>query len=229
MSRTVTASDMIASIREAADMVGSTFRTDTQILSMINNAAPELWGLVIDNYGDEYLKKTISINTVVGTVAYLLEDPRPIDFFKVLRVLVNFGNGRMYRCERFNPDERASYSTLNRNWLTTLPRYFVSGEYIEFEYAPQAVHPVTVVYVPSCPVLASGTSFDGYNGWERYVICKVAAQLLAEEESDNSALLMELASLKARIEHERMHRDEGQAPTIALTRMPRYARGRRLY
>ncbi len=234
MSRTVLASDMIAQAREAADMVGSDFRSDTQILRMINAAAPELWGLLVENYGDEYLASTRILATVAGTSSYAMEGTDPgtgtshTDVLKVLRVLVDFGSNRMLLSNRFNPADREIYSTLSQNWQNVLPRYFVSGANIEFEYAPQAAHTVRIVYIPSCPVLALATAFDGYNGWERYVVTKVAAQLLAMEESDNSVLLMELAGMKQRIESESNHRDAGNAPTVGLTRSPRYI-GRRVY
>jgi hypothetical protein len=77
-----------------------------------------------------------------------------------------------------------------------------------------------VWYIPRLAALLQDTDYTsiGISGWLRYVIVRAAIYALVKEESDTSLLVMELQSLKTRIEESAMNRDAGMPDTISDAR-----------
>ena len=103
----VTLTTLRSRVRERADMVNSTFLTDTadSMDALINEAAQELHELLVLNYGEDYAVASASTSTVAGTSAYAL----PADFMKLLGVDLVMGADEVYDLQRFNFKERNVY------------------------------------------------------------------------------------------------------------------------
>jgi hypothetical protein len=67
--------------------------------------------------------------------------------------------------------------------------------------------------------------FDGYSGWEEYVIVDAAIKCLEKEESNTAALMNRKAYLIKRIEEAAGNRDAAFSPRIADTRRIEFEQG----
>ena len=60
-----TLAQLRASAQSAADMVGSNFVTDAEWTSWINGAAKELYGILVQKYGDDYFMNRLATKASV--------------------------------------------------------------------------------------------------------------------------------------------------------------------
>lgn len=221
MAKAVTLTALITQCREAADMVGSTFVTDTEVTSLINTYVAELYDLLVQSYGPAFYADSYTFSTVAGQREYAL----PIspntgsDFYALLGIDLNIG-GDIVSAVPFDFYGRNKYSD-SSSYTRGQPVYYrLHGSEIWLIPAPDGVYTATVHYIPAAPTLAAGgtTSFDGVNGWERYIVASCAIAMLAKEESDPSIFLAEKASLTQRIKSMAAHRDAGMPERIVDVR-----------
>lgn len=87
------------------------------------------------------------------------------------------------------------------------------GEYvprIRFIPEPSGANEVTVWYIPHAPELTDDADvWNGFNGWEEYVVVDSAIKALEKEESDTSALEVRKERLMRRISSMSQARDQG--------------------
>ena len=79
---------------------------------------------------------------------------------------------------------------------------------------------VRIWYAPRPSSLLLDTDIiDGISGWEDFCILDAAIKALKKEESDTSALEMELAGILSRIEEASENRDIGEPETVSDSKM----------
>lgn len=206
----VTLTTLRARARERADLVGSSFVTDTadSLDAMINEGVQELHELLADKLGEEYLVSTSTITTA-GTTTEAL----PSDFYKLLAVDYYMTATDIRDLKKYTLKERNVYRNSTLGTSVIPPRYRIMGSNISFLPAPPAGKTVVLHYVPTIALLnsslPSSSSVNFPNGWERYVVLRAAISALKKEESDTSALEMELADLRSKIEASASNRDAG--------------------
>lgn len=228
MAKAATLTTMILQAREAADMVGSAFVTDAEITSLINAYVAELYDLLVQSYGPAFYASSFTFNTVAAQREYNLPTgvTTGADFYQLLGIDVDLGGGDIISAVPFDFYSRNKFSN-DASYLRGQPIYYrLHGSQIWLIPAPDGVYPVTVHYVPAAPTLSAGgvTTFDGVNGFERYVIVSAAIAMLQKEESDPSVFLAEKASLTARIQSMSKHRDAGMPERIVDVRGRPYSR-----
>jgi len=222
MSKSVTLSSMITQVREAADMVGSSFATDIEITTLLNAYVAELYDLLVAAYGPAFYASSYTFNTVSGQREYALptSPSTGCDLYQLLGVDISLGDDEVITATPFDFNSRNRFSS-STSWVRSQPVYYrVHGSYIWLIPAPSGVYSVTIHHIPAAPTLASGgiTSFDGINGWERYAIVSAAIALLQKEESDPSVLMAEKASLTRRIQTMSKNRDAAYPDQIVRVR-----------
>jgi hypothetical protein len=202
--------------RQRADQVNSTFISDAELTSYVNQSAYELYDVLIQKYGDAYWAASTTLTTDGVNTTFAL----PADLYKLLGVdLQTSGSPNGWLTLRpFQMAER------NRNWLPqssavlgfTSLRYRLLGDKIWFTPLPAGGQTVQVWYVPRMnELVADADVLDGISGWTEYVIVDAAIKCMVKEESDPSALFAQKAALLKRIEEAAGNRDEGAPPTVS--------------
>jgi hypothetical protein len=182
----------LAALRDAAkqraDMVNSRFVADPEWRTLINGSLYELYGLLIQKYGDDYYVATATATTNGYEDRIVLAD----DFLKLLAVDLQQSNG----------------------WTTLKP--FSFAERNRLGGMPRAGYVLQIHYIPRLSALVNDVDLvDGVSGWEEYVVVDAARKALLKEESDTSGLEREKAALVQRIEAEAAQRDAGEPATVA--------------
>lgn len=187
-----------ASAQSQADMVNSTFLTTAEWNGYINEAYQELYGLLIEAYGEDYYFQTPNTGYTFVTDGVNSFFNLPSDFFKGLGVDLQITSPSQWvSLKRFN------FSDRNRLSLTNAT-------------VPLAGYTIRVFYAPRLTLLVSDAdTLDGVNGWEGFVAAQAAAKALEKEESDSSAQRAREQGFRDRITHEAENRDEGQPATIS--------------
>lgn len=190
--RTRTLVQLIADVRQRADLVSSQFVTDLEITEYLNQSATDLYDLKVAARGQDYYEATYAITTVAGTPTYAL----PPDFYQMITVETDVGGFKVVMVP-FMRTEHGKYSFLP-----------LSGG-----------RSITLYYVPACPrLVSSGDTFDGVNGWEELIVVDAAMKCLEKEESDVSALMARKAMLTERIQAMAPERDAGMPERVQAIR-----------
>ena len=216
----VTVQSIMDAARYRADMVGSPFVTDAELLTYVTASQQELYDLLVTTYGEDYYATTASTITTDGlTDLYSL----PTDFYKLLgaSLLVSSGTPAQYVTLKpfaFQERDTLGYPGVmlrggglryrlkqDKLWLRPFP---ASGQTIQLWYVPRLTIPTAVT-----------DTVDGVNGWEEYIITDCAIKMLQKEESDCSLLMAQKAALVARINAAAANRDAGMPTHVVDVRM----------
>ena len=138
-----TLAQLIVRVRQRADMVGSAFVSDAEVVDYINVAMAEIHDLLVTKYEDYYVSTTTY--TLPGSNPGTL----PATFYKALGVDLDAG-GVSYRLKRYSFQDRNMYNSpgvVAARIADT--RYNVQGNQIKFIPAPTISGTVTLHYVPA--------------------------------------------------------------------------------
>jgi hypothetical protein len=207
---------IITKAQQRADMVNSSFISDSEWEGMANATLQHLYEKLIEAYGADYLVQQSSDFTTDGVTDTLT---LPTDFFKLLGVdiKVNAGQNAWRSVYRFNFADRNQYSIHGvvtvlggswtryrlrgtKLWLTPLP---AAGQTLRFWYAPLFT-----------PLTLDADSFDGINGWEEWAVNDIAMKALAKEESDLSGVMALQQVQNDRLQSIIDNRDAGEPATV---------------
>ena len=204
-----TLTSLIEEVRERADMQDDgNFISDAEITRYINRSIQDLYDLVLATEAAGVYVKNAPILTQTGLFSYQL----PSDFYLLKDASLIEGN-TVYR---FELADSADYATLAND-----PPPKERGQYLfrfeqdgtKFIYTFPEVDETlfAVTYIPQAIQLVTGTdTFDGYNGWEDYVVVKSAIKCLDKEESDSSMLQFELDTIGREISSSSGYLDTGR-------------------
>ena len=224
MSSTMTLLQLRTATRQRADMVNSTFVSDSELTSYINQSAFELYDLLIQKYGnDYYVANPYSFTTNGTSDSYTL----PGSFYKLLGIdlALSNSNDSFVTIKPFNFAERNRYAAPNFqsfHGITNL-RYRLRGNKIWFTPIADANQTMRVWFIPRMNTLDSDVDvFDGISGWTEYVVVDAAIKCMQKEESDVSVLLAQKMALIARIEAASENRDAGFPKTVSDVSFSQY-------
>lgn len=211
MARTATLSNLRTRVRRAANMESSQFVTDAEVTEYINESIAELYDLLIGAQGQDFFLKSDTFTTTAGVTSYPLSAPGDAnDFFLLRGVDLEVGTDDWKPLKAFSFDER-NYSAFNPTWdlLGNRPKYRLYGSAAAngytlnmlFNAKPPGAYNIRYWYVPHAPVLSGDSDvWDGFNGWENFVVIDAAIKCVAKEESDATDLMRRRGVLVARIE-----------------------------
>lgn len=210
---------------------GTTFISDAEANRRVNEAISYVWDLIVRaGGGADEVKTSAAITLVSGTANYEL----PTDFMSARAVMAG-PPGQLEDLDKWDEPELAALMSTGGTGLTSNVselRYRVSGQKddgqrrIMLAPAPGASGWFLYVrYAPAAPVLAGDSEkWDGINGWERLVAALAARDFLVKEESDTTALDIEISKQEARIAGLANRRDGARPKRIIDTRRDTPAR-----
>jgi hypothetical protein len=223
--------------QQRADRVNSNFVGLPEWNFFINQAASELYDILVQSYEDYFVAQPAYFTTNGSSYVYPLPDGI-ISFtnttggsyvapplYKLMGVdlgLNNAPNGWV-TVKKFNFIDRNQYvfpNTASTLYGVFNLQYRLVGNTIEFIPVPSSQQPMRLWYIPRMPQLLQDTdTLEGIAGaWFQYVIIRAAKYALDKEESDTSTLTEELVFLRKSIEESAPNRDVGQADRISNTR-----------
>lgn len=210
-------------VRQRADMVNSQFITDTEFNGWINASHAELYDILIQKFGADYLvAPPYFITTTTALDAYAL----PTDFYKLLGVDVKVGDvWATLKPFAFSDRNRFAYFSAQPTiaGVPTVLRYRLRGNNLWLTPVPSAGTVIRAWYAPRRADLVSDSDqLDCVSGWEEYVVVDVVIKAKTKQESDVSVELALKKDLLARIESASQRRDAGEAPTVADTQWGQY-------
>jgi hypothetical protein len=186
--------------QQRSDNVNSTFIATSEWNGWINSSYQELYGLIVQAFGNDYFVQSPSTGytfTTDGTNQFFA---LPSDFFKLLGVDLQVSAPNYWvSLKQFTFQERNKLSLTNNT-------------------IPQAGQTIRVLYVPRLTILVSDSdTVDGVNGWEEYIVADVCEKAAIKEESYEMAQMFAgiKAELKARLDSEVENRDAATPATIA--------------
>lgn len=215
MARTVTLASLRTQVRQRADMEHSGFVSDSELNTYINQSIAELYDLLVTKYGnDYYLASPYMFTTNTADDRY----PLPADFLKLAGVDLVISADYRIALKPFMFQERnrlqnfgGIYDTLGRSNI----RYRVEANEIVISPKPDGAVSLWVWYVPCSPLLVNDSdTFDGFNGWEEYVVIDAAIKAAQKEESDVQVLFAQKAAMMKRIEEAAENRDQGATQRV---------------
>lgn len=191
------------SCKSESDNVGQAYIADSEWNSFIQSAYQELYGKIVQAFGNDYFVQTPSSGytfTTNGTSDHFaLPDGSGASpaFFKLLGVDVRLTSQQQYvSLKPFAFADRNRWSAFNNG-------------------IPMAGQTIRVLYVPRLTVPTVDASLiDGVNGWEDWIVCQACMRALAKEESDVSVFMARLAALEKRLDSEIENRDAGSSDKI---------------
>jgi hypothetical protein len=196
-------SELIAKCRREADMEGSDFISDAAIGDWLNDEHRVLQNLLLRHKGQAFFATRKTIATAGGSAFVNL----PSDYFELLaaRLVMSAGD------ERPLSQVQDSQIYAARSLGSGAPRLYrhagmfaVDGapaatEQLELFPKPNAVYSIDLDYVPAFRVVTSGTvQYNGINGWEMFMVYRVAARMLHKDGNDPKFCL----GMAARIEED---------------------------
>jgi hypothetical protein len=181
-----------------SDNVGQSFVSDTEWNTYIQASYQELYGLIVEAFGNDYFTQSPASGYTWTTDGINQFFALPTDFYKLLGVDLQISAPNYWvSLKPFAFQERNKLSVTN-----TL--------------IPMAGQNLRMFYVPRCPTLAAdGDVVDGVNGWEEYIIVDACIKALAKEESDVSVFAARKQGLVQRIQNETEARDAGASGLVA--------------
>lgn len=225
MSTTMTLSELRTAVRQRADMVNSTFVSDTELNSYINQSYFELYDLLVTTYETWYMAPPLQIQTVGNQQLYDLPDGTLYSsapaLYKLLGVDIGVAgsNNAWVTLKRFEfiSRNRFVYPQLTSTYLGVFNlRYDVVGDKLMFIPTPSAGQYIQLWYIPRMTTLsADSDTADGISGWTEYIICDGAIKCGQKEETDVSILMAQKQGLIDRIQAAAQNRDAGIPAAIS--------------
>jgi hypothetical protein len=231
-----------------SDLLNSFFVTTDEWNLMINQSAQELYGLLVQKFGEDYFLAPLQVFQTGGQQFYPLPNgsnflningiPNPAGTpapacFKVYGMDLNSYGAQLSNAtgwvsmSRFNIADRNKY-----NLMLGAASNNVAGQYAQFQYREMGTNvevlPINsgqylrLWYVPISPQMLLDTDMlpFSYSGWHEYVVVDAAAKALSKQQFTDQAqdLMGKKMALLERIESEAANRDVGQPNTSTNTR-----------
>lgn len=200
MPLTRSLTELRADVLQYADMVGSSFVTTTELDRRINESNRRLHGLLA---ASAIAHQVLAKQLAAVTVADVADVNLPIDFYKLVTLDVKAGSlfeaAEPLQWHRRNDFQESSGWTEGSKVYYTIISTSGGSPFVRWYPTPQAVHDITVSYIPHPPVLTALDTVSYPNGWESWIAIDVAIQLQAKEETDSSQLLLERERIESEI------------------------------
>lgn len=216
MATTMTLTELLAAVRQRADIVNSQFITDPELTSYINQSYFELYDILVQKYGDNYYVSSATITTDGTNDKYSL----PTDFLKLLGVDLVLATDANVTLRQFNMSDRNRFTAPNFQsfYGVTNLRYRLHGNQLWLTPKPSSGQTLTVFYVPRMTPLVNGAdTVDGVSGWTEYIILDAVIKCKLKGECDASSEMALKAAIIKRIEDAAEDRDAGSSSTVGDT------------
>jgi hypothetical protein len=225
MSNTITLAELKTQARERADMENSSFISDSELTSYINQSYADLYGILVTRYEDYFTIETTSTVTSGNDTITL-----PTDFFKLRGLDLALDNS----LNNFTVVTRADWN--NRNQRDSNNSRLLRGQFnvsyriikdeIKLTPSLSAAGTYRLYYIPIYTPLVDDTDTPetsiSNQSWHEYIIVDAAIKMLEKEESNTKHLERQLMKLEERIERAAANRDVHQPETVSDTSLLDY-------
>jgi len=210
VARTRSLTDLIADVRNLADIEGATLRhTDLGITREINQSIQRFREWVTEEGFGLYLTPYTVNLTVGATSPYVWREVDlsilnpPVAHVQAVECIAN---GQAYDLDKIPFESRNEYLQQNAEPAA----WILYGDALGILPPPQSTYPITVWYLPIFVDLVAGTdTFDGIVGWEEWVRWNCLIPLLTRDQYaaliDNAVARVEQmkAELKTKLRGDR--------------------------
>ena len=225
MSNTITLAELKTQARERADMENSSFISDSELTSYINQSYADLYGILVTRYEDYFtIESTSTVTSVNDTITL------PTDFFKLRGLDLALDNS----LNNFTVVTRADWN--NRNQRDSNNSRLLRGQFnvsyriikdeIKLTPSLSAAGTYRLYYIPIYTPLVDDTDTPetsiSNQSWHEYIIVDAAIKMLEKEESNTKHLERQLMKLEERIERAAANRDVHQPETVSDTSLLDY-------
>ena len=191
----VTLSELRTRVRERADMVYSQFVSDSELRSYINASARKLYDLLVEA-GEDYYSASLTFTLATGEASYTL----PANTVYKLRGLDIQEGGAWLPVGSYQQLERGHWQQNSIDRLIAKVKYRLFSDTLEFLPADQTAGTYRLRYVPFMTAMVSDSdTFNGYNGYEEYIVVDAAIKCKDKEESSTTVLEREKLELERKI------------------------------
>jgi hypothetical protein len=183
VARTRRLDDLRADVRLRAD---NTALTNAVVDEFINQSISDLYDMLTLAFGADYFETETPLVTVANVATVAL----PVGFFKLTALF--WVNGSYKQPIHMAPQMEAEDFITGSGWSPLVEiHYRLQIGNLKFFPTPLGVYSLTLKYIPSSVRLAADSdTFDGYNGWEEWVILDAAQKCLEREGNDGDAALL---------------------------------------
>ncbi len=213
-----TLAELKTRVRERCDMENSTFISDSELTTYINESYAELYDLIIATYEDYY---TVEVDLTASNQDGVLT--LPSDFYKLRGLDRSLGSSNEDYITVYK------YNFNERNVKDSAPHRLraAQGLYVEYRIVKNEIKltpkassdgDYRLWYMPQIAFLVDGTdTVDAPAGFDEYIVIDAAIKCLVKEESDTMALDRAKALMTKRINDMAVNRDADQPEAISDT------------
>lgn len=229
-------SDLRNDVRKRAQIENATiFIPDADITEYINQAWTRVYACLCRT-GEDYYLTEMQFTTVPGQDTYTTTSGSgpagtlvlPLDMWTLKGIDLQFQSSMWIPCYRGEFEQRDDYQNSNAWAWPTRPLYFYRNSgvstYIRFLPIPSSAQAIKVTYYPVAVRLSQDTdTFDGENGWERWLV-DVAARWAAERDENYelcARLDVAVAKWESDVKAEAASRNSEEAPKMRQRRYKR--------
>ncbi len=173
-ARTQTIDFLISRMEKLCDIENDTHLSSAEKFEIMNSAIAETWDLICDSGLAEKYVTYANFSTVAGTLTTNLFTVAT-DFYRIHKLYVLESNGAMRPLQRINPSEIQTFT------------------------APTSAVTMRLYYIPYSPVLTTGQTFDGINGWEEHTLMTACCAVKMKKEDDYQLFFRRKKELEGRI------------------------------
>ncbi len=192
-ARTQTIDFLISRMEKATDSESDAHLTSAEKFEIMNSAIAETWDVICSSgLGEKYAVAATDFPTVAGTLQYPLFTAAGT-FYRINSVYVVEAGNHLRALRHVQPQEIQSFTP------------------------PTAVTTIRMYYIPYSPVLTTGQTFDGINGWEEHTLMTACLAVKAKKDEDGGYFYKRKKELEGRIKS-MGNVDFGEPPRISRKR-----------
>lgn len=218
MARLVRLDALRNAIRRRADVRSEVRWTNPILTDLINEAIPE-WQDLILRHNQDWLLRSQLFNIAQDVQEYDITAMGAADFYKGRGVDILDSNSRWETLLPYNWGERNDNptSTTSRQSL----RYALQEDSLWFDRPPgwSEANGAHLWYWPVLAALvADADTIDDHNGWSKWLMLRVAIEVVGADRRDITALAAQLGKAEASIAGAAVTRDVGECKTVRNVR-----------
>jgi hypothetical protein len=210
VTRARTLTQLIAEVRDRADLEGALHITDAQITRYLNQSGAALHAMLVEHCQDEF------VGVASGAVGAPDSDGAThveVTAYKLMSVSATI-NGQDTRLERWTWADRPGATDSGAIGPPYTYRW-IEGEVVIVPALPTGTI-ATVYAVPPYADMASGSdTYDGRDGWEEWVVWDSAIKCMVKEETDTREAVFERDQVLTRIKSQMKARDLANPPEVS--------------
>lgn len=215
MARTRTLAQLRDDVLKRADRENASARfPPSEVNEYINQSIADLYDQICAARGRAFFRATTAPFPCDGTTTIF---PFPGQFYELLGVRLDLGSGQSIELESFTPLEEAELLSSPTNCSFRIPKYSLYGDNIQLLPVQSTGKNLYVDYIQaSVRLVSDGDTFDGYGGWEEFVILDAARKVATKDSNWElvNSLRADIQVMRTRVQGMASKRDRGRPERV---------------